>query len=325
MGRQNINQLKETDVVSEVYQVTDKTLRPNKNGNLYIQFTISDRTGTLSGRFWNATEELFQTFETGDFIRCEGAIQRYQGNLQFIAKRLTKVPDSDVVPDDFARSAALNTGACMQRIKELLHGIKTIDLRNLVDCFLADETFVARFIASPAGVKLHHAYKGGLLEHTLATMELVARIAPLYPHSLNYDLLLTGAFLHDVGKIEELACGEGNNLVYTDRGQLLGHSFLAAGILRDKIEETEKLTGEPFPKETAMLLEHFLISHHGTLENGSTKLPMTQEAMVLHYVDSMDAKIAEFQKHILDDPNTGTTWTNYIPAIERKLYTGAKK
>jgi 3'-5' exoribonuclease len=132
-----------------------------------------------------------------------------------------------------------------------------------------------------------------------------------------------GAFLHDIGKTKELAFA--NEMYYTDQGQLLGHPFLGMEILNVKITEAEKLAGEPFNAVTAMLLKHMLISHHGTYENQCTKLPMTLEAITLHFIDSIDSKIAEFRKYMLDDPNVGGLWTNYLPAIERKLYKGVEQ
>ncbi len=320
MGRRFINQLKESELIDEVYQVTEKTLRPNKNGNLYIQFSISDRTGTLSARFWNASEEDFTVFSEGDYIRCEGTTQRYLGSLQFIAKKLTKVDPATIQPEDYSRGASLDVPAMVRRLKEMLRQIKTPELLNLVDCYLADEEFMSLFTSLPAGVKLHHAYKGGLLEHTLSVMEMAQKTTAIYGKRLDQDLLLTGAFLHDTGKIREL--GYNDCFIYTDEGQMLGHPLLASELLVEKIKETETLTGEPFDKEKAMLLKHLLVSHHGTLENGSPKLPMTLEALVLHYLDSLDAKLAEFEKRILEDPAAGTHWTNYIPALDRKLYKG---
>ncbi|MDO5580844.1 MAG: HD domain-containing protein [Planctomycetia bacterium] len=320
MAHRFINQLKENDSISEVYQITEKILRPNKNGNLYLQFTMTDRTGSLSGRLWNATEDFFLSFSENDFLLCEGAIQRFQGNLQFIAKKLTKTGASTVNLDDYARSVRLDLPVMIGRLREILKGIQNPDLLNLADCFLADENFMDLFCRMPAGIKLHHAYEGGLLEHTLSVMELALKTAAIYGSRLNRDLLLIGAFLHDTGKVRELSLSGG--MIYTDEGQMLGHPLLALEILLEKIRETEKLTGETFDSETAMLLKHLLISHHGTLENGSTKLPMTLEALVLFYLDSLDAKLAEFEKRMLEDPSAGSKWTNYIPVIERKLYKG---
>lgn len=320
MAHRFINQLKENDSLSEVYQITEKLLRPNKNGNLYLQFTMTDRTGSLSGRLWNTTEDFFLSFAENDFLLCEGAIQRFQGNLQFIAKKLTKIDASSVNPDDYARSVRLDIPAMIGRFREILKGIRNPDLLNLADCFLADENFMDLFSRMPAGIKLHHAYEGGLLEHTLSMMELALKTATIYGQRLNQDLLIMGVFLHDIGKIRELSITDG--MIYTDEGQMLGHSFLAIEILSEKIRETETLTGETFDPEMAMLLKHLLISHHGTLENGSTKLPMILEALALYYLDSLDAKLSEFEKRMLEDPAAGSKWTNYIPAIERKLYKG---
>ncbi|MCL2005852.1 MAG: HD domain-containing protein [Planctomycetaceae bacterium] len=317
--RRFINQLKENEKVSEVYVISEKQLRPNKKGNLYLQFNLSDRTGTITGFIWDVSDAAAFNFENGDYIRIDGATQRFQGNLQFIAKSLTKVDADSVDPAEFVRLQLIDIAKMQNRLRELLRSITDPSLRNLADCFSIDDEFIDQFSRAPAGIKLHHAYPGGLLEHSLQMMETVVRLAELYP-VLNRDLLLMGAFLHDIGKTQELAFG--NEMYYTDTGQLLGHPFLGAEMLNAKIAEAEKLAGEPFDPEIAMLLKHMLISHHGTYENQSTKLPMSIEAMTLHFVDSIDSKISEFRKYMLDDPNAGSLWTNYIPAIDRKLYKG---
>ena len=318
MSRLFVNQIKENDVVSETYRVAEKALRPNKNGVLYLQFILTDRTGSVSGRLWNATEEMFRQFSDGDFVRCDGMAQRFQGNIQVIAKRLTKVDAKDVALEDFTRDAAVDVAALLKRVRELLGGMKNPKLRDLADCFLTDDAFVERFSRGYAGVRLHHAHPGGLLEHTASTMELASRIASHYGAALDADLLLVGAFLHDVGKTIELS-DDPTNPVYTDAGQALGHPYLGVEILTKKIAEAEKLTGEPFDERLAISLKHMILAHHGTPENGAAKAPASLEAMALHYIDSLDAKLAEFQKHIAEDPNVGGGWTNYIPSLERKL------
>lgn len=320
MNHQFVNQLKENDSVACVFQVTDKLFRTNKNGNYYIQLVLSDRTGSIDARVWNAREEQFGSFETNDFLFCEGMIQRFQGNLQFVVRRFHKADPDEFSPEDFLRSAQIDIPAMLRRISELLHEIKTPCLYNLADCYLTDDDYMSKFCASPAGIKLHHAYRGGLLEHTKTMMELVARIVPLYGDLLDADLLMIATFLHDSGKIRELACDD--HFSYTDSGQLLGHPLLALEILDKKIAEAETLAGEPFDSRIAMLLKHLIVSHHGLPSNGSTKLPMTLEALTLHLIDSLDAKLAEFHKYIIEDPNSGSTWTNYIPGLERKLYKG---
>ena len=318
MGRRFINQLKENESVIEIYQLTDRFLRPNKNGNLYMQMIVSDRTASMDARYWNATEEMLNRFEIGDFVVFEGSVQRFAGSLQFIVKKMTKANPAKINLPDFSRGRQVDIPGLIRRMKEILRSLSNSDLLNLADCFMADEIFLTKFSAVPAGVKLHHAYAGGLLEHTVHMMELALHLAQVYGTTLDRDLLVCATFLHDVGKIEELAVNGGFS--YTDTGQILGHPMLGIEILQRKIEETERLTGQPFPTETAMLLKHMILSHHGTLENGCSRVPMTLEALALHYIDSLDAKLAEFQKDIHEDPNTGSAWTNYIPAIERKLY-----
>ncbi len=314
-----INQLRDNETIKEVYQVTEAQLRPNKNGNLYIQFSVADKTGTLGGRLWNATDELFHLFDVNDYVEIDGAVQRFQGALQLIAKKIVRVDPGSVDEEDYRRFRPINIDQLRARLKEMLKTVENYHLKNLCDCILLDEKFMSVFTKVPAGVKLHHAYPGGLLEHTVSMMETVLKIAPLYP-MLNRDILLVGALLHDVGKTQELTAGA--EMLYTDPGQMLGHPFLGVEILHDKIREAEKLTGEPFDPELAMVLKHLLISHHGTYDNGSSKLPMTLEAVALHYIDSLDSKIAEFQKQMFEDPNADGVWTNYIPTLGRKLYKG---
>ncbi|MDR1478047.1 MAG: HD domain-containing protein [Planctomycetaceae bacterium] len=312
-----INQISENSKLDDIYHVCDKQLRSNKNGNLYIQFNISDRTGVLSARLWNVAVEQSEQFSDGDYVRVEGTTQRFQGAVQLIARRVVKVEKSEVDEADFVRSNQVNIQMRRARLHELLRTIANPSLRDLVDCFLADDEFMGKFCSVPAGIKLHHAYHGGLLEHTTQMMETALQLAVLYPQ-LNRDLLLIGAFLHDIGKTAELTFG--GDMHYTDAGQMLGHSVLGVEILLNKITETEKLNGEQFDPQIAMLLKHFLISHHGEYQNQSAKLPMTLEAQTLHFIDSIDSKIAEYQKYINDDPNSNNNWTSYIPTIERKLY-----
>ena len=315
--RKYINQLRDNEQVDEVYQITEKQLRPNKNGNFYLQFNLSDKTGMVGGRLWNATEQQFYQFDNNDYVRAEGATQRFMGAIQFIAKRLTKVEAEAVETEEFVRLQAVDIPKLKVRLQELLRTLSNPDLANLADCFLIDESFMTSFCKSPAGIKLHHAYPGGLLEHSLHAMEVAVFLASLYP-VLNRDLLVMGAFLHDVGKTRELSCN--GEMFYTDAGQMLGHPMLGVEILYEKIREVEKLTGGTFDPETAMLLKHLLISHHGIYENQCAKLPMTLEAQTLHFIDSIDSKLAEYQRYMLDDPNIGNPWTNYIPGIDRKLY-----
>ncbi len=177
-----------------------------------------------------------------------------------------------------------------------------------------------KFTTAPAGMKNHHAYKGGLLEHVVGLMELVLVVAPRYPQ-LDQDKLLVGAFLHDAAKTDELSYDR--DIAYTDEGQLLGHMVLAITMVDDKVREVERLSGEPFPKALVTEIKHMVISHHGEYEFGSAKLPMTLEAVALHHLDNLDAKMASFTQLINDCPNVESNWTQYHANLGRKLYKGA--
>ncbi len=322
MSRRYVSEFGHQEAVDEVFVASGKQLRPNRNGNLYLQVELSDRSGALGARMWNATEAVYKSFDDGDYVRVEGTTQLFQGAVQLIATRLTKVDPSEVNEEDLTPLPAVEVDKLMVRLGEILRGLTDPHLQNLAECFLLDEPLMARFARAPAGVKNHHAYHGGLLEHVVSLMEVVLRIGPCYPQ-IDRNLLLTGAFLHDVGKVDELRYQR--DLAYTDEGQLLGHLVLAVGLLDAKVVEAEKLSGEPIPQETVLRLKHMLVSHHGEYHFGSPKLPMTVEAVALYLLDNLDAKVNSFSQLIRDDPNVDSPWTHYHPNISRKLYKGKGK
>ena len=317
--RRYVNQFGHQETVSQVFLVADKQLRPNRNGNLYLQMELSDRTGTISTRMWNASEAVYRSFENGDYVNVEGTTQLFQGAMQLIATRISRVDASQVVEDDFSPLPAVEVDKLAVRLDEMVRTITNPHLRNLAECFLMDRALMDKLLRAPAGVKNHHAYYGGLLQHIVSLMEVVMRIAPCYPQ-IDRDLLLTGAMLHDIGKIDEL--GYDRELTYTDEGQLIGHLVMAVGMLDRKIVEAEKLSGEPFPAETALRLKHMIVSHHGEYEFGSPKLPMTIEAVALYCLDNLDAKVFSCEQQLRDDPNINSPWTNYNQNLGRKLFKG---
>jgi 3'-5' exoribonuclease len=318
--RRYVSQLGDKENVSQVFLLSDKQLRPNRNGNLYLQADLSDRSGAISARMWNATDLDYRGVDNGDYVHVEGTTQLFQGNMQLIASTIRRADPGVVDEEDFLTLPSDAIDRLALRMTEILRGLKTPCLRNLAECFLMDESFMAKFTKAPAGVKNHHAYPGGLLDHVVGLLELVRRVAELYPQ-LDGELLLVGAFLHDMGKIDELTYER--ELAYSDAGQLLGHIVLAMTLLDEKIREAERLSGEPFPDETAIRLKHMIASHHGAYEFGSPKLPMTLEAVALHQLDNLDAKIHSFHQLMRDDPNFDSPWTLYHANLGRKLYKGA--
>lgn len=319
MSRRFVSQLGQQEAVSEVFLASGKQLRPNRNGNLYLQLELSDRTGSISARMWNADEDVYRSFDNGDYVHVVGTTQVFQGAMQLIATRVAKVEPSEVNEEDFTPVTSRALDALMDRLAGMLRGIRDCQLRNLAECFLIDDQLMEALRRAPAGVKHHHAYGGGLLEHVVKLMEVAAKVAPLYPQ-LDGDLLLMGAFLHDLGKVRELSSEHG--LSYTDEGQLIGHLVIGVSLLEEKIRQAEVLSGEPFNEEKALRLKHMIVSHHGQYEFGSPKLPMTLEAVALHFLDNLDAKMAAFSQQMNEDPNFDSHWTCYHPSLGRKLFKG---
>lgn len=319
MARRYVNELTEQDSVNEIYRVSNKQLRPNRNGDLYLQVDLSDKTGTVTARLWNANETIYQSFENGNYVRVEGKAQVFQGSMQLIAKKIYRVPDGDVEEEDFIQVSGVQVDKLVLKMTEMLRQMDDPDLTNLAECYLIDQEFMQKFTTAPAGVKHHHAYLGGLLEHVTTMMEVARQVGKCYPY-LNTDLVMMGAFLHDTGKVTELLFD--GEMSYTDEGQLLGHMFLGLSLLEQKIREAESLSGEPFPPELALRLKHMLASHHGEYEFGSPKLPMTLEAMALHCIDLLDSKLAAFEQILREDLNASSLWTSFQPSLQRKLFKG---
>jgi 3'-5' exoribonuclease len=195
-------------------------------------------------------------------------------------------------------------------------------LRCLAESFLMDEELMDKFTRAPAGIKNHHAYRGGLLQHVVSLMELIAVVAPLYP-DLDRDMLLMGAFLHDIGKVDELTYER--DLGYSDEGQLLGHLVIAVGMVDRKVRQAADLCGEAIPEDVLLHLKHIILSHHGEYEFGSPRLPMTQEAIALHFLDNLDAKLHMVSQLIQADANTESNWTPFQASLGRKLYKAATR
>ena len=319
MPRRHVNQLANGEAVDDVFLVVDKQLRVNRQGGLYLHLDLRDKTGVITCRFWNATEETAQRFDAGDYLAVRGKTNLHQGHLQLIIAGFEVVDPSTIDPADFVAASRLDPAHLASRLRAILMGISNPHLRALVECFLIDSEFVDKFSLAPAGVKNHHAYPSGLLEHVVTLLEMADRVSGLYPE-LDRDLLLTGVFLHDIGKTDELSYDRAYG--YTDEGQLVGHLVMGVVMLRDKVRRTPDLTGEPFPTELLLRLEHMIVSHHGSYEFGSPKLPMTPEAVVLHHLDTLDAKLHLYTREIRDDPSPTSSWTAYNQNLGRRLFKG---
>lgn len=320
MSRRFVQQTADGDTVEEVYLVGDKQLRANRNGNLYLQVELRDRTGAISARLWNAGEHLFRSFDTGDFVLVKAKVQLFQGALQMILSHLERVESEKVELSDFLPHTEHDVSKLLERLRGSLMKLQNPHLRALVECFLMDDDLMRDFARAPAGIRNHHAYLGGLLEHVVTLLDGAERLAPLYPE-LDRDLLLTGIFLHDIGKVRELSYAK--SFGYTDEGQLIGHLVIGVEMLNEKVDKVPDLTGENFPRELLLRVKHLIVSHHGSYEFGSPKLPMTPEAIALNHLDNFDAKVHSFTRDIREDRNQTSAWTPYNQSLQRRLFKGS--
>ena len=246
--RRFVSQFSHNEQISQVFLASDKQLRPNRNGNLYLQVELSDRSGSVNTRMWNASDNDYKAFDNGDYVHVEGATQLFQGNMQLIATRIRKARPDEVDEADFTTLQSEDVDKMRDRLTEILNGIKTAPLQRLAKGFLADDVFMEKFCRAPAGMKNHHAYQGGLLEHVLSLMELVLVVGPRYPQ-VDTEKLLIGAFLHDAAKVDELSYER--DIAYTDPGQLLGSHVLGCHDARRDGPQDRRARRPAVPRPTA--------------------------------------------------------------------------
>lgn len=314
MNRIAIKELTDGCQVDQAFRAVDKQLRVNRQGGKYILLKLADRTGVIAGMMWNADERIFESFERGGYVLCRGRAQIHNGSMQIIVNEVERLDSSEIEPAEFDSFDAAESDKLIQRLTELLGGLQDTELNRLGAAYLADQDLMRQLSTAAAAVSNHHAYPGGLLRHTVDMMELCRLFAPRYPQ-LDGELLMFGAFLHDLGKIFELSGG--GEVSYTDRGQLVGHIVIGIQMLGEK---DRSLGDEGISDDLRLQLEHLIASHHGQLEYGSPKIPLTLEAVALHHIDNLDAKLASYTSLIEADISGDGNWTNYVPAIGRKLW-----
>ncbi|MEZ6058343.1 MAG: HD domain-containing protein [Planctomycetaceae bacterium] len=322
MSRRYVNTLIDGETIDEVFLLADKQLRVNRNADLFLLAQLRDRTGQVSALLWNVDEEDMAPLQAGQYVRVRGKAQLYQGNLQLILTSIQRVSDDTIDQEEFVQETSVETGVLFTRLTEIVATVKDPEIRGLLEAILDDSTLVDGLMRAPAGVRMHHAYPGGLLEHVVGLLEAGLRIVDLYP-TLDRSLLVAGIILHDIGKVREL--GFETTLNYTDQGQLVGHIVIGVEIVNEKLPEVELRTGQPMSEETVLRIKHMILSHHGTYEFGSPRLPMTPEAIALHHLDNLDAKLNEFASLMAADPNSGSPWTPFAPHLQRKLFKGAPR
>jgi 3'-5' exoribonuclease len=305
--------------VDGVFLVAEKDLRTTKKGAFFISARLRDRTGELPAIMWDATQPLFAAIPQNGYALVKGRVGEFNGAPQILIEAMRPARESDVHLEDFLPVGPGNVEEEIGRMRDILALIERPALKAFVAAFWADEPLVAAFRRAPAAERLHHAYLGGLLDHTLSVAETALVLCGRYP-KLDRDVLLVGALWHDIGKTRELAYTD--SFSYTDSGKLVGHLVQGVLMLQEKVDAV-RAAGREFPEELADVLRHMVLAHHGELQFGSPKLPMTAEAYVLHHIDNLDAKLHAFFRDVAADADPARRWTGFNKMFGGALYKGA--
>jgi 3'-5' exoribonuclease len=309
-----VTELSEDESLFSSFLVRAKTLGSTRSGNPFLKVRLVDRTGEIEGRIWDRARELDGEFGTNDVVLVRGRVERYKEKLQLNIGSIERLDPTKVDPAIFLPSSPKDIERLWQQLKDLVEQVDNLHLQSLLQTFLSDRSFVQQMKQAPAAKFMHHAYLGGLLEHTVSVTRLLARICDHYP-SLDRDLLITAGILHDIGKLEEFSYQQ--YLDYTDAGRLLGHVVLGAQRVKQKIE---KLKG--FPPTLSLALQHLVVSHHGEHEFGAPKRPKTLEAFALHYADDLDAKMNHLSTLLEAEREKPSRWTEFQHIYDRYMFKG---
>jgi 3'-5' exoribonuclease len=306
----------ESQTITSSFVVASKQVKNKKNGEPYLAVILADRTGQLQANMWDNVADSLNAFEQDDFVKVKGLVQKYNGRWQLTLHKVRKLGDVEIDYTDYLPKTSKDIEQLWRTLGEFVATMENPWLKHLVKDFMADEAIATAYKNAPAAKTLHHAYVGGLLDHVVSLFTMCELASRNYPQ-VNRDLLFTGAFLHDIGKIHELAYQR--SISYTTKGQLLGHMIIELEMLH------ERLSCIPgFPDELKILIEHMIISHHGQYEFGSPKLPMFPEALMLHYLDDLDSKMESMRAQFERESELETAWTSYNPSLGRPLLNTAR-
>jgi 3'-5' exoribonuclease len=314
MPHRPIRDLCDGESVQDTYLLLEKEMRQATQGP-YLHLLLCDKTGRIQGRLWDATRKLFDAIPAEGLVQVSAHVRSYRNQLQFNVSRIAPAPTPADL-SDYLPHTTHDIQALWKTLRAAFGTIKTPALRRLLDTILDDESIASRLRSVPAATTHHHAWVGGLLEHNVSLLRLAEVILPLYP-GLDRDLLLAGILLHDLGKIEELAVGGGFR--YTDSGKLVGHIGLGLAILERKAKEIGDV-----PQNILDQLRHLIASHHGQREWGALCVPATREAIALHYLDNLDAKLSAAAAILEESADLPGNWTEYVKTFDRSLYKGGE-
>lgn len=308
--------VQENKIVTSSFVVVSKQVKPKKSGEPYLALTLGDRTGQIEAKMWDNVEDALDAFEQDDFLKVKGLINKYKNRFQLTIHKLRRLGESEIDFSDYLPKTTKNIDELWQTLADFVASFQNPHLKSLIQGFMADPEIAQAYRNAPAAKTLHHAYIGGLLDHVVSLFRSCDLVCRNYPQ-VNRDLVLAGAFLHDIGKIHELTYNR--SFSYTTRGQLLGHMIIELEMLQARLSLVPD-----FPPELKTLLEHLIISHHGQYEFGSPKLPMFPEALLLHYMDDLDSKMESMRALFERELEQENPWTSYNPSLGRPLLNTAK-
>ncbi len=301
----------ENKVITSQFVVVTKQIKAKKNGEPYLALSLGDRSGSVDAKMWDNVEEFLNGFEQDDFVKVKGLINKYNNRWQLTIHKIRKMGDSEVDFSDYLPKTTKNIDELWTSVGGFVDTMEHPQLKQLLQLFMADEEIARAYKCAPAAKTLHHAFIGGLLDHVVSLFNSCDLIVRNYP-MVNRDLLFTGVFLHDIGKIHELTYAR--SFGYSTEGQLLGHMIIELEMLHRKIAMIPD-----FPAELKILIEHLIISHHGEYAFGSPKLPMFPEALMLHYMDDLDSKMEAMRAQFQREAENESPWTTYNTSLARPL------
>jgi 3'-5' exoribonuclease len=303
-------------VVTSYFVLSSMQLRERRQGGgQFLTVTLTDKSGSMPAVMWEDFADSIAPCFEGCYVKAQGQITRYQNKFQMALQRLRFAAESEIDPTDYLPISRFNLDEMWQELRSCVARFTNPDLQRLVFAFLDDPAIAAAYRVAPAAKVLHHAWIGGLLEHVVTLVRVCLSTAPYYPE-VDPDLLVTGAILHDIGKIRELHWKA--SFGYTLEGQLIGHINIAQGMLNEKVRSLE-----PFPEKLRILVEHMILSHHGKYEFGSPKLPMTPEALLLNVLDDLEAKMQTLRNAFANAESQGKGTgevTDWVRSMERPLF-----
>ena len=311
-----VREMKPNQVVTTTFLVHVKDVRQKKSGDPYLSLLLGDRTGEIDAKMWDNVAEVMDTFDRDDFVKVKGLLQIFQNRPQLTIHKMVRVLDSDIDFGDYFPASTRDPLEMFAELRGIVSGIGNPHLRDLLNAFLDDEPLARMYRTAPAAKSVHHAWLGGLIEHVLSLCRLAKAMAAQYDY-IDLDLVLTGAILHDVGKIAELTYER--SFGYSAEGQLLGHIIIGLRLLHEKLQRFPE-----FPPKLRVLVEHLIVSHHGELEYGSPKIPLFPEALLLHFLDNLDSKMECMRKMVATDRHVEGCWTGYSNALDRVVLKTAR-